>query len=86
MKALNAAAESADELSWRINIRPASAAVLRCQAASAAMIFLARDQCHWTHAVQHPSIRHHDKASAPGGIQASTPNVAQYQSLTSGAR
>jgi hypothetical protein len=66
MKALNAAAESADELSWRINIRPASAAVLRCQAASAAMIFLARDQCHSTHAVQHPRIRHHDKASASG--------------------
>jgi hypothetical protein len=73
MKALNPGAESADEFSWRASIRPASAAVLRYQAASAAIIFRARDQCLSTLAVHHPSIRHHDKASAPGGIRASTP-------------
>ena len=56
MRVLNAGAESADELSWRTGIRLASAAVLRYQAASAAMIFLARDQCDSTHAVQLASL------------------------------
>ena len=56
MKALNAGAESADELSWRTSIRPASAAVLRYQAAGPAMIFRARDQCHSIHAVQLASL------------------------------
>jgi hypothetical protein len=52
MKALNAGAESADELSWRTSIRPSSTAVLRYRAASAVMIFLARAQCHPTHVMQ----------------------------------